>query len=158
VGIALLLAFDPIYRKNYSMAKTIVQKIVFKNTSPKVLFALYMNSKKHTIATAAPAKLSGKVGERFQTHAGYISGKNIHLAKDKLIVQSWRTKAWKEQDIDSTFILDFEPKGKNVVLHMIHANLPDEHAQSIYEGWYKHYWEPWKKYLAGKPILSHPSM
>ena len=44
------------------MAKTIQQKVVFKNTTPNVLYDLYMDSKKHSIATAAPAKLSTKEG------------------------------------------------------------------------------------------------
>jgi activator of HSP90 ATPase len=140
------------------MPTTIVQKIMFKNTSPKALYDLYMNAKKHSVATAAPAKITAKVDTDFSTHGGYITGKNIYLIKDKLIVQSWRTKEWNDSDPDSTFIIELEPKGKNTLLHMIHANLPDKHAESINKGWDQHYWQPWKKYLAGKPIDKHPTM
>jgi activator of HSP90 ATPase len=140
------------------MAQTLSQKIVFKNTNPKALYDLYMNSKKHSVATGAPAKMSAKVGGEYSVHGGYISGKNLHLVKDSLIVQSWRAKEWAAADVDSTFILRFEKKAKNVVVHMIHANVPDKQAEGILKGWNNHYWEPWKKFLAGKPIAKSPTM
>src|ERR1035438_2895596 len=140
------------------MPKTIVQKIVFKNTTAKALYDLYMNAKKHSKVTLAPAQISNKIGEKYSAHGGYISGENIYLIKDKLIVQSWRTKEWDEKDVDSTFIIELEPKGKNVVLHMVHANLPDKHTDSITKGWHSHYWEPWKMFLAGKPMEKYPDM
>ena len=49
-------------------------------------------------------------------------------------------------------------KGKNVVLHAIYANLPDKHNESINKGWHQHYWKPWKKYLAGRPIVESIKM
>jgi activator of HSP90 ATPase len=140
------------------MPKTIVQKVVFKNTTPKDLYDLYMNEKKHSIATGAPAKISAKEGAAYSAHGGYITGKNLQLVKDRLIVQTWRAQGWDKEDTDSIFIISLEPKDKNIVLHAIHANLPDKHAASIDKGWHNHYWEPWKKYLAGKPIAKSPEM
>lgn len=134
------------------MAKTLVQTVVFKNTTPKDLYDLYMNSKKHSVATGAPANISAREGGSFTAHGPYIMGTNLKLVKDKLIVQSWRGADWDPAATDSTFAIMFEPKGKNVVLHVIHSNIPDKSAESIDKGWYAHYWEPWKKYLAGKPI------
>ena len=134
------------------MAKTIIHEIVFKNAAPKDLYDLYMNAKKHSIATGAPAKITAKEGAAFSTHNGYISGKNLRLVKNKLIVQTWRAMSWDKTDADSVFSIFLEPKGKNVVLYAIHANIPDKHEAGVDKGWYQHYWEPWKKYLAGKPI------
>jgi activator of HSP90 ATPase len=140
------------------MSKTIVQKVVFKDTAPKALYDLYMNAKQHSVATAAPAKITGKIGDAFTTHGGYISGVNTYLVKDKLIVQTWRTKEWKQKNADSTLIISLEEKGKDTVLHMVHVGVPGKHAESISKGWDRHYWQPWKKYLAGKPITKHPTM
>ena len=70
------------------MTKTLLQKITFKNTKPNTLYELYMDSKKHSIATGAPAKISTKVGGKFSAHGGYISGKNLQLVMDKQIIQS----------------------------------------------------------------------
>src|SRR5580698_1444681 len=140
------------------MAKTIVQKVVFKNTTPKDLYDLYMNAKKHSKATAAPAQITSKEGADFSVHNGYITGQNIKLIKDNLIVQSWRGADWDKSDPDSTFIISLEPKGNNVTLHAVHTNVPDKQAEGIEKGWYSHYWEPWKQYLAGTPIEKYPEM
>jgi len=139
------------------MATIISQKVVFKNTTPKVIYALYMNEKKHSMISGAPAKISQKVGGKYSVHGGYITGKNLHLVKDKLIVQSWRAQGWDANDVDSTFIISLEPKGKDVVLQAIHANVPDKHKASLAKGWTGHYWNPYKQHLAGKKI-ARPKM
>ena len=140
------------------MPKTIVQKVVFKNTTPKILYSLYMDAKKHSELTGAPAKITAKEGTKYSAHGTYISGKNLQLIPDKLIVQTWRAEDWSKDDVDSTFIIHLEPKGKNVVLHAIHANIPDEQVDDISKGWHEYYWEPWKKYLEGNPIGKSSTM
>jgi activator of HSP90 ATPase len=81
---------------------------------------------------------------------GYISGKNLQVVTNKLIVQTWRASDWQKTEVDSTFILHFETKGNDVLLHVTHANLPDNQAYSINKGWYDYYWKPWKHYLTRK--------
>lgn len=139
------------------MATTIVQKVTFKNTTPKALYDLYMDAKKHSVITDSPVKISDKEGGELYAFDGYITGKNLHLIKDRLIVQSLRGSDWSKDDIDSTFIINFEPKGKDVILHAVHANVPDKHAADLDKGWHDHYWNPMKQYVAGKP-LKHPEM
>ena len=140
------------------MSKTIIQNVVFKNAAAKDLYDLNMDEKKHFMATAATARISQKVGGRYSVYNGFITGKNLHLVKDKLIVQTWRGQDWEESDLDSTFILSIEQKGKDVVLHVVHANIPDKQIKGIDKGWHTFYWEPWKKFLSGKPILKYPAM
>ena len=135
------------------MAKTITQKIFFKNTTAKTLYDLYTDAKQHAMVTGGPAVIVAKEGSKYSTHGGYISGKNLQLVKDRLIVQTWRTQGWDETDIDSTFILYLEQKGKNVVLQAVHANLPDKHYKSVEKGWQEHYWNLWKQHLAGEPLV-----
>jgi activator of HSP90 ATPase len=139
------------------MSKTIVQKIVFKNTAPKVLYNLYMDAKLHSKLTGGPAKITSKVGNRFSAHGGYIKGKNLHLVKDKVIVQTWRGSDWSKTDEDSVFSLLFEQKGKDTVVHMSHAFVPDNQYADINTGWPTYYWNPWKQHLAGKKVTP-PSM
>lgn len=134
------------------MAKTISHKVVYKRTTPKALYDLYMNAKKHSLIAGSPVKISAKEGAGFSAHGDYITGTNLKLIKDKLIVQTWRGMNWEKTDPDSIFIIMLEPKGKDVILHAVHANLPDAHADSIDKGWYDHYWNPWKQFLADKPI------
>jgi activator of HSP90 ATPase len=139
------------------MANQISQKITFKKTKPKALYNLYMNAKKHSLIAGSPVIISPKVGAAFSAHGGYITGKSIYNAKDKIIVQYWRAKDWTAEEPDSVFTIILEPKGKDTVLHAIHANIPESKVDSIAKGWHDHYWSPWKQHLAGKKI-KRPSM
>lgn len=134
------------------MPTTIQQKVIFKNTTPKALYDLYMNAKLHSLIAGSPVKITQKVGNDFSAHGGYISGKTIHLVKNKLIVQTWRANGWDKNDPDSIFLINLTKKGEDVVLEAIHANLPDKAAECFSNGWNQHYWKPWKLHLAGKPI------
>lgn len=62
-------------------------------------------------------------------------------------MQSWRAGDWSDDDVDSTFILLFEQKGNDVVVNMIHANVPDAQSKALAGGWKEFYWEPWKNFL-----------
>lgn len=47
------------------MAKTITQKIIFRNSTTKVLYYLYMDAMQHAMVTGAKAKISATEGERY---------------------------------------------------------------------------------------------
>jgi activator of HSP90 ATPase len=136
---------------------TIIQKEVFRNTKSESLYELYMNPKMHSMIVDGPVEISDKAGSTFKAFGGYITGKNLQLVKNKLIVQSWRGSDWDSSDPDSAFILSLEQKGSDVILHMIHANVPEDKEKSLDKGWHEHYWNPWKQYLAGQPI-TRPKM
>jgi activator of HSP90 ATPase len=134
------------------MSKQITQKIIFKKTKPKDLFDLYMNAKKHSLISGSPVIISSKKGSPFVSHQGYITGQHVYAIKDKIIVQTWRAMDWDANEPDSVFTIVLEPKGKDTVLHAIHSNVPDKHAEGIEKGWHGHYWNPWKQHLSGKKI------
>lgn len=129
------------------MAKTIFQAVIFKNTSPQTLYDIYLDSKKHSKACGGEAKISAKIGSSYSAWDGYITGKTFQLVKGKMIVQSWRSGDFKASDLDSTFILRFEKKGSDALVHMVHANVPQQAYAGIKTGWDDYYWKPWKKYL-----------
>jgi activator of HSP90 ATPase len=127
---------------------TIIQKILFKNTTRESLYNLYMDAKLHSLITGSPAEVTEKVGSRFMAFDGYITGTLLQLVKNQLIVQSWHGSDWDDKDPDSVFILAIEQKGNDVLLHVAHANVPDRHEESLSKGWHDFYWRPWKKYLS----------
>lgn len=129
------------------MTKPIVQKVTFKNASPAEVYDIYMNPKKHAEITGAPAKFEAKAGGKFSAYSGGLNGKFLQLEKGKMIVQAWRSDAFKKTDPDSTLILQLEAKGKDTVLHMVHANVPEQDHADVTEGWPTYYWEPMKEYL-----------
>lgn len=134
------------------MAKTIVHDVVFKNTTPEKVYNLYMDSKLHSLIAGSPSKISKKAGASFNAHNNYITGKNLYLVENELIVQTWRGEGWPEGIPDSIFIIRLEPKGNDVKMQAVHANIPEKEVAGIDKGWYDHYWNPWKQYLAGKTI------
>jgi hypothetical protein len=87
-----------------------------------------------------------------------LKGKNLQLIKNKLIAQTWRGAGWDKNYVDSTFIICLKQKGNDVVLYATHANVPDTEYDGIDKGWHVHYWEPWKKYLAGNRISESITM
>lgn len=133
------------------MSKTICQTVVFKNTSPETLYRIYMDPKKHSKAIGGSAvKISAKPGSSYSAWDGYIQGKTLQLMKGKMIVQSWRSSDFKQGDLDSVLVLWFEKRGKDAVINMAHANVPDHQYAGVKSGWDDFYWKPWKKYLEKK--------
>lgn len=130
------------------MVKTVVQKIIFKNISANKLYSMYINSREHEALTGGgPAKISAKEGINFSAYDGYIHGKILRIIPNKLIVHSFIGLDWKKNDIDSILILHFSQHGKDAIIDMTHANIPDNQASDISKGWREFYWTPWKKYL-----------
>ena len=133
------------------MAKTITQKVTFKNTTVAKLYTMYLDSKEHAALTGGhKAKMSATAGNKFSAWNGHITGRNLQLVKNKLIIQSWYGSDWRKTDADSTFIMLFEQKGNDAIINMTHANIPDAHVDGIKKGWTDCYWTPWKAYLASK--------
>ncbi len=136
---------------------TLNQTITFKNTTAKKLYSLYMDATLHGMISNMPVTINEKPGSAMKAFGGYITGNMLQSIKNKLIVQTWRGSNWTAKDGDSVFVLSFSQKGKNTTLYITHANVPEKHAGHLAKGWYDHYWNPWKQWLAGKPI-SRPGM
>jgi activator of HSP90 ATPase len=130
------------------MTRTIEQHAVFRAPA-KTIFDLYMDSQKHTAATGAPAKLSRKAGSAWYAHGGAIGGKNLLIVPEKLIVQSWRAKHWKKDEL-SILTLRFSKALGGTRLDLVHVGVPQHDQKGVRQGWPKYYWKPWKKYLAAR--------
>jgi len=131
------------------MAKTIIQKIVFKNLPIATLYNTYMNAKEHSASVGVIAKIQNKQGAKFSAHDSYVTREKSSTNQGQ-IVQSWRASDWSKSDVDSTFILLLEQMGNNSIITMVHANVLDRHFAGVKEGWDDYYWKPWKKYFAEK--------
>ena len=78
------------------MTPVIQQSVLFRN-SPQVLFDLYLDSRRHSLSTGAPATISRKVGGKFKAFEGQLEGKNLLIVPGKQIVQLWRATHWRKQ-------------------------------------------------------------
>ncbi len=131
------------------MARAIQQSVKFR-ASPEMLYDIYMDSKKHSAATGAPARISRKVGGKFTAFAGAIGGKNLLILPKRMIVQAWRARHWKAADADSILILRFSKVPGGGRIDLVHAGIPAYDHRGVSEGWKKYYWKPWRACLAGR--------
>lgn len=125
-----------------------IEQTVKFNCAPEVLFELYMDSAKHSAATGSKAQVSRKPGGAFKAFEGVLKGRNLLIVPNQLIVQSWRSTAFKDSDPDSILILEFEKAPGGSQVHMVHVNVPPQDHKGVTQGWPKFYWKPWKAYLA----------
>jgi activator of HSP90 ATPase len=130
------------------MTPTISQRVKF-SASPKTLFEMYMDSKKHAAATGAPAKLSRKVGGTWSAHGGAIGGKNLLIEPGRRIVQAWRAGFWKKDEF-SVLIMTFERAPGGAVVEIAHVGVPQHDQKGVRNGWPSFYWKRWKNYLAAQ--------
>ncbi len=128
------------------MATTIRQTVEF-TAPPHAVFEALMDSKKHSVFTGSKASISRKVGGKIAAWDGYIEGKNLRIEKDKVIVQSWRTTDFHEDDPDSQVMFHFSKKGTGTRLIFVHSKVPDRLAEDFRQGWIDNYWVPLKEYL-----------
>jgi activator of HSP90 ATPase len=132
------------------MTPVIEQAASFANVTPADLYELFMDSAKHTAATGMPAKVSSKVGGKWSAFGGMILGKNLALVPNRMIVQAWRSSAWKNGDPDSILVVRFEKTRGGATAHLSHVGVPPYDHKGVTQGWTNYYWKPWKKYLKGR--------
>jgi activator of HSP90 ATPase len=129
------------------MTKAIQHFVEFK-VSPERLYETYMDSRKHSAATGAKAKLGRRVGAAFSAFDGALLGKTLLLVPNQMIVQSWRADHWEDSDGDSILVLTFTKTAKGGRVDLVHANVPEHDHRGVTEGWRSYYWQPWKAYFA----------
>jgi activator of HSP90 ATPase len=129
------------------MKPPIEQSVKFA-CSPEVLFEMYMDSAKHSASTGAPAKIARHTGGSFKAFDGALSGRNLLIIPNRLVVQTWRSTAFKRDDPDSILVLEFSKAPGGAMVHMVHVNVPAQDHQGVRKGWPKFYWKHWKAYLA----------
>ena len=129
------------------MTKTLSQSVTFKNCSPKQLYRIYMDSKKHAQAIGSKASVQNKVGGSFSAF-GMLKGKFLVLVKNKMIVQAWRSVKFRKGDDDSILVLRFEKVKGGARIDLLHTAIPEHDYADIKKGWPNYYWKPWQKYLS----------
>ena len=129
------------------MFKVVKQSVVLP-ASPKTLYAAYLNPKAHGAITGGKVTVGARPGAKFSAFGGMVKGKTLCTVPGRLIVQAWRSDAFRKGDVDSTLILRFLPEGRGGRIDLVHVNVPDHDYAGVNSGWRKYYWGPWRKYLS----------
>ena len=105
------------------MCKTIKHKVRFK-ASPETIYDLLADSRKRTEVTGRKAVMSDKVGGKFSTDAGQVTGVNVDLVPGRRLVQAWRRKDFPE-GIYSMAAITLDPiPGGGTELVLTHRGVP----------------------------------
>ncbi len=115
--------------------------------APDLLYDMYLDPERHSAFTGSPVTIDSKPGSPFQAFDGAIHGTILHTQPKRLIVQSWRSVNFDEDDLDSTLILSFWPKRDGARIELVQANVPEGDYDGVSEGWAKFYWNPWREIL-----------
>lgn len=91
-----------------------------------------------------PAKMEAKDGTEFELWDGDISGRNIKIEPEKLIVQQWYFDGQEEESIVTIKLHDSE---KEVSVELRHTNIPDEVYDEFTTGWEEYFFGAIKAFL-----------
>ena len=126
--------------------RTIQQTVTFK-ASPKQVYDLLMDSKKHAALSGEKANISSKIGGKFTAWGSHISGINLVLKPGRKIVQAWRATGW-WPDHYSIAIFDITKVPAGARLTFTQIGIPPHRYSGHFRGWIEAYWTPMKEILA----------
>ena len=124
-----------------------LKHVVMFKTAPHELYEMLMDSKKHAKFTGESAKVTKKVGAKFTAYGDFITGKNLKLIPDRLIVQEWHMKGWPQGHV-SKVTYRITKSGKMTKLTCNHVKIPSASYKGINSGWKSSYWDKMKVDLA----------
>jgi len=114
---------------------------------PEKVFDMYLDAAMHAAFTGLPVTIEPRAGVEFRAFDGMLSGKILHIAPKRLIVQTWRSANWPATAIDSVLTLTFWPEKDGARIELVHINVAEEDFAGVSHGWEKYYWTPWRAYL-----------
>jgi activator of HSP90 ATPase len=108
---------------------------------PAIVYEALIDAAEFATLTGAPAEIDPVAGGAFSGFGGQITGRNIELKPDELIVQAWRAGAWPEGTY-SIVRIRLEQVGADTLLTLDQDGHPADAESHLDGGWHKMYWEP----------------
>ena len=128
--------------------RSVIQQSIILPASRETLFEMYVTADQHSAFTGSPVKIGAESGATFSAFDGALSGTMLVTIKPTLVVQSWRSTNFTENDRDSTLILQFKSLGENKgQIDLVHVDVPSQDYDGVTNGWEKYYWTPWRNFL-----------
>jgi uncharacterized protein YndB with AHSA1/START domain len=126
------------------MCKTIKQRVRFK-APPTTIYDLLADSRRRTEVTGREALMSNKVGGRFSTDAGQVTGVNVDLVPGRRLVQAWRRKDFPEGIYSMAAITLAPTPNGGTELVLTHRGVPKHLIDQIESYWRLTCWAPMKE-------------
>jgi activator of HSP90 ATPase len=93
------------------------------------------------------ATISTAEGGAFALFGGYITGRQVVLVPNELIVQAWRSASW-GAGLYSIARFQFVDNGNGSKIIFDQGGFPNEEAEHLAAGWQANYWTPLAKLLS----------
>lgn len=117
---------------------------------PERVYEALLDETQFAAFSRAPAKIERVAGGSFTLVGGRVTGRNIELIPNRLIVQAWRVVPW-QPGIYSIVRFELTAKGDGTHLVLDHSGFPPEDVAARDNGWRRVYFEPLRKYLDARP-------
>ena len=116
--------------------RSVIYKSVVLPAAADELYSMYLDAERHSEFTGAKANISTDSGASWDAFGGLLSGTILQVIKPRLIVQSWRSVNFAQDDPDSTLILSFVPEDDgDGRIDLIHVDVPESDYQGVTGGW-----------------------
>ncbi len=117
--------------------------------SPEAVYQAWLDGKQHGAMTdTPPAKISAKVGGKFNCGGGYMWGMTLELEPSRRIVQSWRTTEFPEDAADSRLEVTLGETAGGTRITIVQTEIPSGQGERYRQGWIDYYFAPMKQYFA----------
>jgi activator of HSP90 ATPase len=97
--------------------------------------------------SSVPTTIGSAEGSAFALFGGYITGRQVELLPEQLIVQAWRAGSW-GPGLYSIARFQLEDAGKGTRIVFDHGGFPNGEAEHLAAGWQANYWTPLAKLLS----------
>lgn len=131
--------------------RSVISQTITLPVPAQTLFEMYLDPAQHQAITGSPVTIGKEPGAEFRAFDGVLSGRILAVKSPNLIVQSWRSTAFKPTDADSTLILNFIADKAFGQIDLVHLDVPEHDYDGVTQGWEKFYWTPWREYLQSRP-------
>jgi len=128
--------------------RRVIQQSVTLPAPPDALFDTYLDPVRHAAMTGKAVTVSAQPGSHFSAFGGVLRGTILAVVPSRLIVQSWRSVKFHDDDPDATLVLSFASENGNGRIDLVHLDVPGHDYQGVNQGWELYYWTPWRAYLA----------
>ena len=114
---------------------------------PQRLYTILLDQKQFAACSGMPATIDPLPGGTFSLFGGMIVGRNVELVANQRIVQAWRPASW-DPGLYSMVHFELRPRAGGTAMAFDHTGFPAGDHDHLDWGWYHHYWDPLRKFLA----------
>ncbi|MGA3070505.1 MAG: SRPBCC family protein [Terracidiphilus sp.] len=130
-----------------NQSRTSIHYEIDFHPSPERLYQAILDQKQFAAFSGLPAAIDKVPGGAFSMFGGLIVGRNVELIPSQRIVQAWRPTHW-DPGVYSIVHFEFQPRAVESTLIFDHTGFPAGEYDHLDWGWYHHYWDPLKRFLA----------